>query len=56
MADLHLSPFAPNLSQLVHSLEVDLRGFVKNLPSAVDVVLRLSGRSAFLIELGEIDV
>ena len=56
MTNLHLCPLAPHLGQLVNGLEVNLRGLVEDLPSAVQITLRFAGSPTLFVELREVDV
>lgn len=56
VTDLHLSPFTPNLSKLIHRLEVDFGSLLQDFSSAVDVFFCLARSTAFLVEFGKIDI
>ena len=56
LSNFHLRPLAPHLGQLIHSLEVHLGRFQEDFASAVNVFLRLARGSAFLVELGKVDI
>ena len=55
MSQLHLSPFAPHLSKVLDSSEVDFCCTFQNFSSAFQVPFCLACGASFLIELGKVD-
>ena len=56
MADLHLSPFTPDLGEVINILEVHFGPLLEDFTCAVQVGLGLAGCATLFVELSEVDI